>query len=118
MTYEQVLAGHNVIYQKEIQIVEDVLKDLDIRQETDIRIYVDYPTGWHATVGERNRVFIVNSYNGHITLTIEPCCGFMPNGALIRSPYFYNAHSFMDVLDFKRGMTDNYERGRCKADFA
>jgi hypothetical protein len=88
MTNEQAAAGQQVMYRVPIEIVREKLKVMGIRPETRIHIYPEYPTGWHATVGANDRIYIFTCCRGWITLEIEPCYGFRPNGTLIRRPSF------------------------------
>lgn len=100
--FDKLLAIHNIMYKVEIGIVRDILADLEIVPATDIRIYPEYPIGWHATVGADNKVLVIKSEYGRISLSIEPCLGFQKNGGLIRSNCFYHANSLEDILFFKR----------------
>lgn len=63
-------------------------RTLNVIPETDINIYIDYPTGWHATFGANHRVYIITSTWGVLSLEIEPLIGFGKNGALLRSSFF------------------------------
>lgn len=102
MTEDQVLAVQTFMHREEIEIVKRILHDLELTAATDIRVYPDYPYGWHATVGVDNKVLVIISEFGRLRLSIEPALGFQKNGGLIRSNYFYNAHSLEDILYFKR----------------
>lgn len=73
-------------YRKPLSVVEKKLQEMMIIPETDIRIYPVYPTGWYATVGANNRVYIFISNRGVVTLEIQPVYGFLPGGSLNIKP--------------------------------
>lgn len=81
---ERITAMERLRYREPISIVERKLEEINIIPETDIRIYVDYPFGWHATVGANDRVYVFISRRGVLRLSVEPSVGFYKNGALRR----------------------------------
>ena len=110
MTNDQLVGRQQIIYHLPIEIVKKKLAQMKIIPATDIRIYDDYPDGWHATVGANDHVYIVTSYKGRLKVTTEPSLGFYSNGCLIRSPYFGNNKEV-------EGTKDHVRRGNCRADY-
>lgn len=84
MIHAKIVAADKVRYRKPISVISEKLKQFNIKPETDIRIYTDYPFGWHATVGANDRIYIFTSVFGKVVLSIEPVFGFRSNGSLIR----------------------------------
>ena len=87
MRVQDMIARHEMQFKKEILIMRAKLVEMNIVPETDIRIYPDYPVGWHATVGANNRVYILTYRRGRQpSLEITPCYGFYKNGGLRTKP--------------------------------
>ena len=83
MRVQDIIARHEMQFKKEILIMRAKLVEMNIVPETDIRIYPDYPVGWHATVGANDRVYIFTYRRGHqLSLEITPLIGFYKNGGL------------------------------------
>jgi len=60
------------------------LSDNGIKPETDIDIYLEYPSGWEGVFGANQRVYVYQSYFGMIRLKrIEPMNGFTRKGRII-----------------------------------
>lgn len=83
---ERIAAEERLRFREPINIVEKKLMEINVIPETDIRVYPDYPLGWHATVGANDRIYVIISRRGRISLSIESCYGFYKNGALRRRP--------------------------------
>ena len=78
-----IIARNEIEFRVPISIVRAKLVEMNIVPETDIRIYPDYPVGWHATVGANDRVYIFTYRRGHqLSLEITPLFGFYKNGGL------------------------------------
>lgn len=80
----QITALQEVKYRKPLAKVREYIKGFNVIPESDIRIYVDYPIGWHAEFGAGDRVYIITSNRGNLSLSIEPIYGYRPNGSIIR----------------------------------
>ena len=77
-------------YKHLINIVKKEVKEIGIKPLTDIRVYLDYPFGWHATVGslgidDKPYVYIFVDTYGKRRLIIEECLGVRKNGSLMFS---------------------------------
>jgi hypothetical protein len=84
MNMQQLMAARQIAFKKQIKIVKLLLMRNGVWPETEIQVYLDHPTGWHATVGAENLVWVIHSINGNLDLDVEPIFGFRKNGCLIR----------------------------------
>lgn len=86
---QRIISANRIKYKHLIKIVKDEIKEMGINPATDIRIFEDYPNGWHGVVGALGidgrpyvYIFMVDKKYTVKKLFIEECLGVRKNGSL------------------------------------
>jgi hypothetical protein len=108
MLESEVVAAEQLRYANQIYLIKKILDRIGLVPATDIRIYPDYPNGWHATVGAYSYVYVFSYDRGDISLTIEDRRGFYPNGCLIRKSDPKSFSEMMHTYGIAKDIIDEY----------